>query len=304
MDVRDGIRSIRRLLLATGLSLGLVGPAQADPIYNVIDLGTGGVTYGADPSGTGMVTGSNGQTYTFIPMQNDLPSQWSNTSQGIPISVAAPVGSPDTNGNPAYAYSQSTLSVMNSQGLAVGADIYGVDGHLSNTEVFATQLQANGSWGIPTPLWAGGDNFGGTGGTGVGILGLSSNGQVLGYGYNLGYAPGLGAGGDSGVPQILLYDSKSQSFTNLTSLIDSTTSPNGANWFLNGQQAQIDAQGRILITQDASEGFPGSMHSLLLVPEGLSSGPIATPEPATWAVFATLIGGWMARKRLGSRHRP
>jgi hypothetical protein len=265
----------------------------------VIDLGTAAPTYGTDSAGNGIVTGSNGLTYIFNTLQGGSPSPSSNTSQPLPIVMPAPVGNDDTYGNPAYAYSQSTLWGMNNQGLAVGLDQWGVAGHIGDTTAFVTQLQADGSWGPPSALWSGIPGFGGSGGMGgLGILGITPNGQVLGYGYNmqqpLGYdATPTGYG-------LILYDSKSQSYTNLSSLIDSTMSSSQTNWFLNSPFGRIDDQGRILLSQEVYESFSGPLHTLLLIPDGVSSDPIATPEPATWVIFATLIGGWMSRKRLRS----
>lgn len=302
MDVRDGIRSIRRLWLAAGLALGVVAPAHADPIYNAIDLGTGSVTYGVDSSGDGTVTGSNGLTYAFNPSQNDLPAQWSTTSRGVPIVASPPTGSQDTYGDPDNAYSFSHLISMNSQGLAAGIDASGVSGHLGNSEAFLTQQQANGSWGTPIPLWSGSQTLSESTWSGIGILGVAANGQVLGYGVENPSGPDF--------PVLYLYDTKTRTLTNLSSLINSMTwagaaqglpALQGPDWNLSGVLGQIDDQGRILV--QATEGATGPVHNLLLVPEGVSSDPIATPEPTTWAIFATLIVGWMARERLRSRRR-
>jgi hypothetical protein len=300
MDVRDAARSVRRLLLAAGLHFAVAVVAHADPIYNAVDLGTGSVTYGVDSTGNGTVTGSNGLTYTFDPVQNALPAQWRNATQGVPTVTPAPVGDGDTYGNPNNAYSYSSLNFMNNQGLAAGINYYGVNGHMGNGEAFLTQQQANGLWGAPIPLWSGADYLLGPGKT-VGIIGVSPNGQVLGYGSEV-WTPYNNA-------TLYLYDSKTQSLINLTNLVDSmkwTTStqlPVGQspNWFLSSDVSQLDNQGRILV--QASEGFPWPEHNLLLIPQGLSSDPVAAPEPATWAVFATLIGGWLARKRLCLRSR-
>jgi hypothetical protein len=288
MDVGNKSRAIGPILLLASLHL-LAAGAHADPVYTVIDLGTGAPTFGTTSNGQGTVTGSNGLTYAFDPTQGGSPPQ----GLSIPNVVAPPVGSPDTYGNPAYAYSHSTLVAINSQGLAAGLDDWGVDGHIANEEAFASQQQANGSWGTPIPLWAGVPNFGAA--MGAGILGISSSGQILGYGYNMGQIPGYDA-----TPMgygLFLYDSKSQSFTNLSTLIDSMMSPAQTNWFLNTPSGQIDNQGRILLSQAAYEGSSGPLHTLLLVPQGVSVDPVPAPEPATWAIFATLIGGWMARKR-------
>jgi hypothetical protein len=297
MDVSDGIRSIRRLWLAAGLALGLAGSTQADPIYNVIDLGAGGVTYGTYPGGNGIVVGSNGLTATFNPIPATSWPQGIDPSQGIPNVAAAPVGNQDTYGNPAYAYSHSSLVGINGQGLAAGLDDWGVAGHIDNLTAFAIQRQPDGSWGTPIALWTGAPDFVRAGE--VAILGISSSGQVLGYGYNMGQGsfydgPAWGYG-------LFLYDSKSQSFTNLSNLIDSTKSPAGTNWFLNGPTARFDDQGRIVIVDNAYENYPQGAHSLLLVPQGTPSGMYAAPEPAPWAIFAIMIGGWAARGRLRSR---
>ena len=105
---------------------------------------------------------------------------------------------------------------------------------------------------------------------------------MLGYGsVNL---PGP-VGGDALSDVKYLYDTKTQSLTNLTSLIDSM------NWFdAPTSLLQLDNQGRIL-TQE----YPDY---LLLTPQGVSADPIRVPEPESWAVFATLIGGLIAHKRL------
>ena len=88
MDARNRARSGRLILFAACLHLLIGAAALADPIYTVIDLGTSTVT-GVDSSGNGTVTGSNGLTYTFNPVQNYLPAQWTNTTQGVPIVVPA-----------------------------------------------------------------------------------------------------------------------------------------------------------------------------------------------------------------------
>lgn len=303
MDVAYRIRSTWPILLAACLPLSWGGRALADPLYTAIDLGTGSPTYGVDPTGNGTVTGSNGLTYIFNPVQNALPAQWQGTSHDVPNIVAPPVGSPDTYGNPAFAYSHSTLWGINDQGLAAGIDDWGVAGHIDNKEAFAIQRQADGSWGTPIPLWSGLADFGAA--SGVGILGISANGRILGYGYNMGQLSGYDAWPTGS--GLFVYDSKSHSFTNLSNLIDSTMSPAKVNWYLNTPSGQIDDQGRILIPGFVSEGFSsGSGHTLLLIPQGLSPDPVPAPEPATWAIFAVLLGGGMARRnraraRIGSR---
>lgn len=142
----------------------------------------------------------------------------------------------------------------------------------------------------------------------VGIMGVSPQGQVLGFGgvNNLAWW--------SYNPTLYLYDTKTQSLTNLTNLINSTTWTNSTqlpmgespNWSLHlPYVSQLDNQGRILVQADESQTLGGISvtHTLLLIPEGVSADPIPVPEPENWAVFATLIGGWIAHNRLRSRTR-
>lgn len=285
MDVRIAARLARLTLLGGCLHIWLGAMALADPIYTEVDLGTGTVTYG-----NGTITGSNGLTYTFNPVQNYLPAQWQDTTQGVPTVEPAPVGNPYTYGNPNYAFSYSNLSYMNSQGLAVGINTFGVSGHLINGEVFLTQQQANGSWGPGAPLWSGFSIQQGGGGPSVAVMGISPNGQVLGWGAQ---SP------DSIVTTMYLYDSKTHTLTNMTNLINSLP-----NWTLNSPAGQLDNDGRILVQADLNGDWQ-SPHNLLLIPEGLSTDPLVAPEPATWTVFATLIGCCVAHRwlRSGSRSR-
>src|SRR5271157_53077 len=113
-------------------------------------------------------------------------------------------------------------------------------------------------------------------------------------------------------PILYLYDTKTQALTNLTNLINSTTWTNSTqlptgeipNWSLNlPYVTQLDNQGRILVQADQSYWGIRGTHTLLLIPQGVSADPIPVPEPESWAVFAPLIGGWIAHKRLRSRTR-
>ncbi len=311
MDVRNRARSGRVIFFAACLHLLMGATALADPLYTIIDLGTS-PTNGVDSSGNGTITGSNGLTYTFNPVQNYLPAQWSNTTQGVPIVDLAPIGLQTANDIPGhnFAFSYSNLNYMNSQGLAAGINTWGVYGDQSNGVVFLTQQQANGSWGAPIPIWSAGSSIQGMG-TGTifaGIIGVSPQGQVLGFG-------GVSNRWWSYDPTLYLYDTKTQALTNLTTLISSITltssqqlPPGGdPNWYVHiGYSAQLDNQGRILVLADPP-GLPGpasySPETLLLIPQGVSADPIAVPEPESWAVFATLIGGLIAHKRLRSRTR-
>ncbi len=300
MDVARPARPFRLALLIAGLHLAAGAIAHADPMYTAIDLGTGNPTYGTDSSGNGTVTGSNGQSYIFNPAQSYLPSQWASTSVGVPIVQPAPDGAPLTYGNPLNAYSYSSLGAMNSQGVAAGINFYGVNGHLGWAEAFITQRQADGSWGTgtPIPLWQGAQGYWSQAND-IGINGVSANGQVLGYGV---YNP------ESSLTQLFLYDTNTHALINMTSLLNAMTWTNSSqlapgqipNWILgNPSNSQIDAQGRLLV--QATEGLSGSPHNLLMVPDSLPGNQVPAPEPASWAAFAMLIGGWMIHHRTRSR---
>jgi hypothetical protein len=304
MDVTNRAHSSRLIGLVAALHLVIGAQALADPDYTAIDLGPVTSTYGLESSGNGTITGTNGLTYTFNPVQNDLPAQWQNTTQGVPILGAAPSWSPPGFANPnnIYSYSYLNFSVMNSQGLAAGISQYGVYGYLGYSEAFLTQQQPNDSWGAPISIWPGAQTYGGTLPTNIGIWGISPNGQVLGYG------PSNPDGPSANI--LYLYDSKTQTLTNLTSLINSIKWTNSTNlpvgqyptWIFGNATAQLDSDGRILV--QANQGsLTGPEHNLLLIPAGVSADPLAVPEPASWAMFATLIGGWMAHQRLRSRAR-
>jgi hypothetical protein len=300
MDVHSMGRAARLAARLGCVHLVLCTVALADPVYTAIDLGTGAVTYGVDSSGNGTVTGSNGLTYTFNPVQNYLPAQWQGTTQRVPTVEPAPVWDRDTYGNPKYAYSYSNLVYMNNQGLAAGINVYGVAGHLSNSEAFFTQQQANGTWGPPGGfLWSGATNIGNSP-LAVGIQGISPTGQVLGFGT---------IGSYSTTSVMYLYDTKAGTLTNLTNLVNSLTWTNPSrlpagqspNWVLNSPVGHLDNSGRILIEADEGGNWQ-SPHELLLIPAGLAADPfVPAPEPAAWAVFASLIGYCVAHRWLGSR---
>ena len=155
--------------------------------------------------------------------------------------------------------------------------------------------------GRPIPLWSGAPSFSGAG-FNIAIRASVPAGQVLGIGAENAYS-------STPLQFLYLYDTKTQSLTNLNSLVSSLTGRpprnfqafQSPNWQLSESISLLDDQGRTWCRRPEVVG--DRTHNLLLIPEGLSSGPVATPEPSTWAVFATLIGGWMIRRRLGGRPR-
>ncbi len=73
-------------------------------------------------------------------------------------------------------------------------------------------------------------------------------------------------------PQLYLYDTKTHSLTNLTRLVD------------------------------AQQGYYPTPRHLLLIPDNLPD-QIPAPEPAAWATFALLIGGFVAHRRFRASFR-
>ena len=274
---RIGFRAGVGLLLAIGCHLTTTRPAHADPLYSAIDLGTGTPTFG-----NGTVTGSNGQTYTFNPVTNALPSG-AGTGPGVPIPITPQAGWNGAYGNPKFVFSNSQLVAMNAQGLAAGVDTYGVSGHLVNAEAFVTQKQPDGSWGPPIGMWQGASTMDGLGSPGVQILGVAANGQVLGIGQPNLYGPIW--------PQLLLYD------THTSALTDLSTLPQLINGLPSSPllpiSAQLDNQGRILVQTSATYQGPGQ--ELLLIPQGTSGNEVAAPEPSTWLFFVIMAGVGLAR---------
>jgi hypothetical protein len=274
----SSLKSIWALILVSCCMFAAGTSAIADPLYTVTDLGPGGIALSNDASGAGVVIGGSGQAYSYTPTSNSLPTGV-NTAN-VPDLISAPVGSPETYGNPGYAYSDSVLHAMNRDGIAAGIDTFGIDGHTGDSAAFYVQQQPDGSWGTPHYLWSGLSTFApGRQPAGIQILGVSDTDQIL----------GIGSSSDHISTTSYLYDIKSGTTTNLSSIV------NGPTWAL-GHAIGIDEQGRLLV--DASELPQGPEHTLLLTPAGLSSDPVPVPEPTTLATLAVAAGGMVVRSYL------
>ena len=267
------------------LWLSWVDPtASADAIegYTVTNLGSGPITMatsggnmvpiavaGANTSYTPFVSVSNGQaTYPFPVTPDARVVQTQGNTPSFPLPVAAPVNSPDAYGNPANVYSFAAGPLMNANRVAVAVDIAGVNGHESWGTAYVVHQNADGSWGTPTVLWAGGSAYNGgmpTAG-GVSIVGINNLNQVLGT-----TTPQFG----SSPQEAVVYDLAKQSLTAFSTVTDSA-----GIVYTNLNPYAIDDQGRILLQGTA---FPsGALDTLLLTPAGVPLPPSRRQSRARW----------------------
>ena len=286
-----------------------ISTARADaltPSYTVTDLGSGNITataangtviqnlisfaggqgnqeLTATASGSPIVSISNGQSaYSF----NVTPAISLNPNQGnlanFPVPIPAPVNSSDTYGNPANAYSVPLQPIMNANGVVVAIDSAGVSGHEGMGTAYSVQQNADGSWGTPTIMWGGNTQFTGLPTpAGLSVTGINNLNQVLGE---------MGVGGFSNdiATNAVVYDIGTHSLINLSNYL----SPQG---YHDIHPIAIDDQGRILLW--AALGTT-SEDTVLLTPSGLHPDPIplATPEPASWAVMALAMVAFVAHR--------
>ncbi|SIO29512.1 PEP-CTERM protein-sorting domain-containing protein/MYXO-CTERM domain-containing protein [Singulisphaera sp. GP187] len=275
-----------RFCLTVALFGATLSPARADniPAYTVTDLGTGRTQVSADAAGNGIVISPDGQRkYAFPNTPNYLTDQ--SVLSLLPPLAAAPVNSSWTYGNPANAYSRISGGFLNQNGLYVGTNFVGINGHISaaNSLLVASQRQADGSFGPFTTLWTSPYNYDYDPSRMATAKFLNNQNQVL----------GTGTGSEGNPPYVMnyLYDYNSHTLTNLRDLLP--------GWI----QATIgelglDDQGRMLL--QAEDDRTHLMHSLLLTPAGVTSDPITVPEPTSLATL--LLGlGYLAFRR-GRRH--
>jgi hypothetical protein len=281
------------LLVSFGLA-ALGSPVLADPMttFTVTDLGTGTPTFGTGANG-GIVVAGNGQTAYPFPMAQDTAlSQPGLLSSQFPIVAAAPVNDPSAYGSPTNAYSTPLSAITNGQGTFVAIDAYGVYGHMGEAVVYSVSRNADGTWDAPTTLWSGGEQSSGTPQPGqASITGINSLGQVLGTGTLQAVT------GSTGLVQPYLYDPNTHSLLDLYSL-----NVLQAGGWSNLQPIAIDDQGRILLEASANPtSGDRSAHTLLLIPQGASSDPVAAPEPGALALAIVMIATLTLRRALHGR---
>ena len=80
----------------------------------------------------------------------------------LPLPVAAPINAiMDTYGNPANAFAYVAERCHERQGWVVAAvENFGVNDHWLLSVAYFVGLNANGSWGSPTVMWSGNEQFG------------------------------------------------------------------------------------------------------------------------------------------------
>lgn len=173
---------------------------------------------------------------------------------------------------------------MNSSGIAVAVDSYGVSGHQYNNEVYVVQHNADGSWGQPVGVWAGPTQFQGIGtGWGFQVAGLSNANEVLINNFS----------SASQANAALLFNINTHTLTDLSGLLSSANVP-----FNNFVPLEIDDEGRITLGAQPTASDLDPIHTLLLTPDGVSSAPLESqvPEPGTLAVMILAIAGFAAHR--------
>ena len=185
-------------------------------------------------------------------------------------------------------------AVMNGNGVVAAVENYGVNDHWLLSVAYFVGLNANGSWGSPTVMWSGNEQFGLTYQPPL-LLGLSGNNQVLG-------SMGAGSYYDTGT-DVAVYNINSHTLTNLSTLLGSAGSggiyQSGGDYVIN-QPIALDEEGRILLSAYPFPlSLPGNQPTnLLLTPDGLSAAPleVAAPEPGALVVGLLAIAGFVAHR--------
>ena len=278
-------RSIWRPGMAwLGILLGLASAASASSLpasYAVTDLGVvpsysplGVHLYGDGGSplapGGQTVTASDGSVYAFPRTSTTIPGSGLDKLAPVLPQLSAP-----------YAYSvvdPLAAAPMNANGLVLGAARSGIDGHdaYTTTGIFAVQRQADGSLGTPRVLWTS-QNLSNP----ARAVDINVRNEVLGQWADV--------GGNSW-RHWLVADAITGEVKNLPIEF--------GGWYIETMNA-LDDRGRILAFSQ-SFGHDGQ-HALLLTPEGVSSDPIATPEPSALMALGVAGSAWVVRRRRGRR---
>jgi hypothetical protein len=306
------------LVFAIAFCGGDAPSALADPIFSIINLGpasngTTDVKVATDASGNQIVVDASGQTAYPFPASPNLLSGMSQTdlqrltasvvnSSWIPVNVDA---TPD-NG---YQFDHFRPEFLNSNGVLVGVENAGVNGHYDNFSTNYAIRQSDGSFlplqGIPNSKFGFGSDSTGTPSYGQGQIlnGLNNLNRVLGW--------------DANGPYLYDINTKTLTYFNGISLdghILPTVSSNalipvsnGPYWNLdNGLDyawlKKKDAQGRILADaflaqpKDPNNPIYGynvlGEYMILLSPQGVQTNPVPIPEPGSIVVFVLLAAGY------------
>jgi hypothetical protein len=254
--------------MATSFLAALSRAVQADPLttFTLTDLGTGTPTFASEANGGVVIAGNGQMVYPFQLAQDTRLDPQQLLSSHIPMLDPAPVNDPNTYHDPIRAYSTPLSAFTNGQGTYVAIDAYGVYGHRGSADVYSVKRNPDGTWGNPTAMWSGGDQFDGLPSPALAsITGINKLNEVL----------GMGSGGGFSWPQTYLYELNSRTLLNLGDL--NVLQSGGWN---NLRPIAIDDQGRILLQASLNPVMGDRhQHTLLLTPEGVSSDPLAVPAP-------------------------
>lgn len=280
---------MRRSLLGLGLSIMLSSaPAWASSLpssYTVIDLGPVDPSKGPDysvyaPSATvtnPLVYSTDGKTAYAFPRSTIAAPQSLMSS----IAPTVPASTWDWVNHGQYVFSYNSGGLLTADGTLIvqNANGSGGAGLTAAIDVTASQRQADGSFGPAKILFGNGTSgiypFEGNSSQAYDI---NKNGVILGQ---------IGVGNEAIGREIMLFDTKTG---------ESLPLPTTLAGFNLERPTAIDDEGRILTYSWAPYDQPS--HELLLVPAGVSSDPVPTPEPATWFVLGSgMVGMWLRSRR-------
>jgi hypothetical protein len=287
-------------LLASLLATVLASPAHADPLtipgYTVTDLGAGTPTFSTDAAGNGILTTASGQVYAWQPTNNTVLTQAQILAGHFPFGPNPYASSPDTYGNPAFAYQTVVSAIENSNGIVAATTASGVSGHYGYVGVAPVLVGSSGIWSLIPGVegWSSNEQFVGQPSGVPGLLvGLNNLNEMLG---NVGVDPE-----HDSLTDPVVYKVGSNTLTDLATLL----SANPQNTFGGFQALSLDADGRILLSAGTIGPQTPQYVELLLTPTGLSADPleVPAPEPGTLAIAALVIAGVVAHQlRERQRH--
>ncbi len=250
---------------------------MADPLYTITDLGTGTITFSTASGGTVALATGNGLTTASAttPFVSVSAGQGSYAFSTSPDTVVAQSTLPSiTSSAPLTLYS----GLMNGSGFAVVSGVSTDVGNpnLANDVAYSIQQNSVGSSSQPALITTGPElvespyNY-------ITVVGLNKQDQAL-----------LMTSYPTKPYGSLLYNASTNSLTNISSLSVLTGSP-----YFGLSPIAIDDQGRILLhaNEDGPNGiiFP----TILLTPDGVSTGPpLSAPEPATmlsWGLICAIV---------------
>lgn len=278
------------LFLFASIGVPLVARAAAIPSYTATDLGVGSARFSKATGEDATITAPDGRTvYAFPRTDNEVRDPHSLLASFPPF-TGAPIHDPRTHGNPAFAFDQfSPFNVfLNQSGVFVATEEKGVSGYFKNGYLGTASRQADGTFGPVMPVPNSSSPYDGY----TRAVDLNNRGQAIVYSSNDPYGDG----------NVALFDLKTGQKTDINQIY-SGEDPLYLREHLSINtyySPYLDDQGRILAKGDSfsSDGRWTGTHTLLLTPAGVSSAPIATPEPTALATLAAAAMCLIIRRRL------